>query len=72
MNSLMTYLKNSSLVTLSLLVAFVGLGAVAVVLEAITWETLGDWTVKAVLISLIFMVMSAVVGMLGGLSKSDK
>lgn len=72
MSSAINYLKNSSLVTLALLVAFVGLGAVAAVLEAISWQTLGDWAVKAVLISAIFVAMSMVVGMLGGMSKTDK
>lgn len=72
MEKTLKFVKNTSLLAMGLLAVFVGGGVVAVVFKAITWDQLGDWTLKAVLVSLVVVAVSAVVGMTAEIASSKK
>lgn len=63
MDYVLKSVKNASLAAVGLLAIFVGGGVIAVVFKAITWEDLGDWTLKAVLVAIVAVLVSAVVGL---------
>jgi hypothetical protein len=54
------YSKNVALGIIGLLVVFMGLCGVAVILDALTWETMKDWTTKAVLIGVVVFVVNVI------------
>ena len=67
MTKSITYIRNVAAGLIAMLVIFVGAGAIAVVLGALSWDELADWSVKAVLIAGIVLIVNAVGGLLVGL-----
>ncbi len=57
--------KNTALVVAGLLAVFIGLGLISVIFGALTWEILGDWTLKLALAAIVIVVLGAVIGAIG-------
>ena len=74
MDKLVSFTKNTTLAAFGLLALFVGFGAIAVVFGATSWQVLGDWTLKAVIIAAIIVVISAISGFIVSVAtpKSNK
>ena len=67
------YIKNVSVVLLAALALFVAAGAISVVLNATTWETLGDWSLKALIVAAILLAGNLIVAfLLGAVSKNGQ
>lgn len=72
MEKTLAYTKNVALAIVGFLVLFAGIGAIMVVLDAATWEELGDWTLKAVLVAAIIFIISGVSSLIvGALTKKQ-
>lgn len=72
MEKSISYIKNVSVLLLSGLSLFVMVGAIMVILNAITWDTLGDWSWKALLVAGVLLVGNLVVALLLGAVSKDK
>ena len=72
MEKSISYIKNLSVVLLSGLSLFVMVGVIMVILNAITWEILGDWSSKALLVAGVLLVGNLVVSLLLGAVSRDK
>ena len=67
-DNVMNMMKNAALVIVGFLALFVAAGAIAVVVDAATWDQLGDWTLKAVLVGLIVFAFTAVISVISNIS----
>ena len=57
--------KNTALVVAGLLAVFVSLGVIAVIFEGLTWQVLGDWTLKGALVGIVVVALGAIIGAIG-------
>ena len=64
MDNAMFMVKNTALVVAGLLAVFIGLSIIAVIFDVLSWEVLGDWTLKLALIGIVVVILSGVVGMI--------
>ena len=72
MQKAVSYIEKVGLVVLGFLVLFVGIGAIVVVLKGATWDQLGDWSLKALYVALIFFVLNAVGAFISAALSGDK
>lgn len=68
MERTMKYVKNAAMVLLSGLTLFIAIGLTLLVLEAITADELGDWSLKALLVTGVLFAANFVVGLLMGIA----
>lgn len=66
MEKTLIFVRNTSLMSVALLAVFAAVGAVAVILDALTWDILADWLLKAALIAVVVIVLSGILGVVGG------
>ncbi|MGI6612227.1 MAG: hypothetical protein ACOX0Z_01460 [Candidatus Nanosyncoccaceae bacterium] len=71
MQKALKYIRNASLAAIGVLALFIGAGVIAIILDKVTWQQLGDWTLKAVLIAIVGVVISGVLGIITP-AKEDK
>lgn len=67
MNSALTFIKNTTITTAILYVAFAGLLAILAVLSWVTWEFVGEWLGRVGLVALLLVVLSSVISLLTGM-----
>lgn len=67
MQSALTFIKQTSLVTVILYVAFAGLLAILAVLSWVSWEFVGEWLGRIGLVTLLLLVVINVIAFLTGL-----
>jgi hypothetical protein len=72
MEKSVAYIKNVALAIVGFLVLFVAVGAITVVLNGATWDQLGDWSLKAVLVAAILFVLNVAGSLIVGLLTKDK
>jgi uncharacterized transporter YbjL len=72
MKNVQLYLMRSSIAGLALFVVFVGVSVIAAILEAMTWEDLGQWSLKAFFVAVVAILVTTIVGVLASFAKVGK
>ena len=67
MESSLSFIRITALITLTLYVLFAGLIAILAVLSWISWEFVGEWLGRVGLVALLVVVLTSVIALLTGL-----